>query len=639
MKKIIAFFLYFSLPFIAFAQNNKLDSLEKAVVKMPADTNKVKAWIDLAQEYVNVDAVKAEKFGKESLALAEKLDYTQGRLVGAIRTYYYLFLQSKYEEAEKEILKGLKLAKETQNLEFEGRLSNSMAQNLMAKMSLKESIQYGFRALEIGSKLDIFRIKKNALKNIGNAYSYLGNLDKGLEYNLKALDYSIEKNEKLDQAMAYNDISVIYTNRMEFEKNLEYAKKAATLFEELGDVSNTINSLANLAGAYHYLGNRTEGQKYLDKAFNLAVGKGFEKLLNQIYLNQGVFDYFRQDFQSAEKNLNLSLRHAHEYKYGILIQRTLRNLANLYYVKKDFSKALKYDFMAQKVSDSLTTANSNNQIAQMETKYHLAEKEAQLTQSKYESAQRLNWIIGLSLGILGILMAVGLLWRISAIKTKAAEAERLKNIEIESQNRLIMAREIERQRIAKELHDSVGSQLTVVSTSLDNAYYLFENQKLKSEKLENINTEVRLAAQSLRDTIWATYNTEVTVADLKSRIQEFVRKFANENSFKVDLDINGDAVVLTPIEGLNLFRIIQEALNNSQKYAQAEEVKIIGDFSGNNYQLEISDNGKGFDLQQIKITESYGLNNMKSRAEEIDAVMEIFSSEHGTSIILGKVKS
>ena len=637
MKALSTIFLFlFLIPSVS-SQNPKLDSLEKAVAKMPADTTKVKALIEVAQMYVNFDASKAEKYGKESLALAEKLDYTQGKLMGAIRTYYYLFIQSKYEEAEKVILEGLKLAKETGNLEFEGRLSNSMSQNLMAKMSLKESIDYGFKALEIGNKLDIFRIKKNALKNIGSAYTYQGNLDKGLEYNQKALEYAIEKDEKLDQAMAYNDISMIYTSRMEFEKNLEYAAKAASHFEGLGDVSNTVNSLTNLAAAYHYLGKHTEGQKYLDKAVKMSEGKGFEKQLNNIYLTQGVFDYFRQDFDSAEKNLRLSLQQAQKFNYDLIKQRSLRNLANLFYAKKEFSKALKFEFLAQKNLDSLTTVNSNNQIAQFETKYNLAEKETKLTEAQLEIAQKKNWIIALSLGFLGILITGGLLWRISSIKSKAAETEKLKNLEIENQKKLISAKEIERQRIAKELHDSVGSQLTVVSTSLDNAFYLFENQKLKPEKLENISGEVRLAAQSLRDTIWATYNSEVSVADLRSRIQEFVKKFSDENTFNVEINIKGEKVVLTPIEGLNLFRIVQEALNNTQKYASASLVKIIGEFSYKNYFLEISDNGKGFDLEQNKVMESYGLNNMKTRAEEIEGKLEIKSTVGGgTAIIFEK---
>jgi signal transduction histidine kinase len=638
MKLILTLFVILITNQFSLSQVTKLDSLEKALGSMPNDTNKVKTLIEIAQLYVNIDPLKAEKYGKTSLALAEKLNYNQGKLVGAIRTYYYLFVQSKYDEAEKEILKGLKLAKETQNLEFEGRLSNSMAQNLMAKMSLKESLKYGFRALEIGNKLDVFRIKKNALKNIGTAYTFLGNFDKGLVYNQKALDYSIEKNEKLDQAMAYNDLSLIFVSKMDFKKNMEYNKKAAAIFEELGDLSNTINSLANLALSYHYLGRHKEGQKYLDKAIKLVEGKGIERNVAHINLVQGLFGYFQHDYISAEKSLKKSLQIAQNNKYEIIEQRSLRNLANLYYVKKDLPMALKYEFLANKITDSLTTLNNNNQIAQLETKYNLAEKESQLIQAKYESAQRFNWIIALCLGFLGILITGGFLWRISSIKSKAAETEKLKNIEIENQKKLLSAKEIERQRIAKELHDSVGSQLTVVSTSLDNAFYLFENQKLLPEKLENISGEVRLAAQSLRDTIWATYNSEISVADLRSRIQEFVKKFSDENTFNVEINIKGEEVVLTPIEGLNLFRIVQEALNNTQKYASASLVKINADFSEKNYFLEITDNGKGFDLEQNKVTESYGLNNMKTRAEEIEGKLEIKSSlGGGTAIIFEKV--
>ena len=638
MKLISTLFVILITSQFSLSQVTKLDSLEKALGSMPNDTNKVKTLIEIAQLYVNIDPLKAEKYGKTSLSLAENLDYNQGRLVGAIRTYYYLFLQSKYDEAEKEILKGLKLAKETQNLEFEGRLSNSMAQNLMAKMSLKESLKYGFRALEIGNKLDVFRIKKNALKNIGSAYAYLGNLDKGLEYNQKALDYSIEKNEKLDQAMAYNDLSLIFVSKMDFKKNMEYNRKAAAIFEELGDLSNTINSVSNVALSYHYLGRHKEGQKYLDKAFKMVEGKGLERGVAQINLVQGVFQYFQHDYVSAEKSLKKSLQIAQNNKWEIMEQRSLRNLANLYYAKRDLPMALKYEFLANKITDSLTTLNNNNQIAQLETKYNLAEKESQLIQAKYESAQRFNWIIALCLGFLGILITGGFLWRISSIKSKAAETEKLKNIEIDNQKKLLSAKEIERQRIAKELHDSVGSQLTVVSTSLDNAFYLFENQKLLPEKLENISGEVRLAAQSLRDTIWATYNSEISVADLRSRIQEFVKKFSDENTFNVEINIKGEEVVLTPIEGLNLFRIVQEALNNTQKYASASLVKINADFSEKNYFLEITDNGKGFDLEQNKVTESYGLNNMKTRAEEIEGKLEIKSSlGGGTAIIFEKV--
>jgi signal transduction histidine kinase len=77
-----------------------------------------------------------------------------------------------------------------------------------------------------------------------------------------------------------------------------------------------------------------------------------------------------------------------------------------------------------------------------------------------------------------------------------------------------------------------------------------------------------LAAQSVRDTIYETYNSEITLWELKSRIQEFIKKFADENTSKLEMKIVGDNAVLNPIEGLQLFRIVQESLNNIQKKAQ-----------------------------------------------------------------------
>jgi signal transduction histidine kinase len=349
-----------------------------------------------------------------------------------------------------------------------------------------------------------------------------------------------------------------------------------------------------------------------------------------------LIETYKKNYDLSEKLLKGVLKASEEKNYTLTKARVLDLLTLLYYAKNDFAKGERYFLIAKNFKDSVTQSSSEILITEAETKYKTAEKEAKLKEAELEISEKRNWIIGISLGFLGILIAGGLLWRISSIKTRAFETEKLKNLEIENQKKLLSAKEIERQRIAKELHDSVGSQLTVVSTSLDNAFYLFENQKLKPEKLENISGEVRLAAQSLRDTIWATYNSEITVLDLKSRIQEFIKKFADENAFKLEMEISGDQTVLNPIEGLNLFRIVQESLNNIQKYAQASMVKIEGIFENGNYNLQISDNGLGFDLNKANTGNSYGLGNMKSRAEEIGGELSVSSSSEGTVVEFSK---
>lgn len=126
------------------------------------------------------------------------------------------------------------------------------------------------------------------------------------------------------------------------------------------------------------------------------------------------------------------------------------------------------------------------------------------------------------------------------------------------------------------------------------------------------------------------------VLDLKSRIREFVKKFADENTFKIELNITGDDTILNPIEDLNLFRIVQQSLTNIQKYARASLVEIKGGFNSASYNLQISDSGVGFNKNEANTGNSYGLNNMKLRAEETRGELEVISSTEGISVVFLK---
>lgn len=618
----------------SFAQNSKLDSLEKAVSKMPNDTNKVKALIDVAQGYVNLDAKKAEKYGSQSIQLAEELNYTKGQLVGAVRLNFYLFLQGKYEDAQKVILKGIQLSKESKNLEFEGRLSNSMAQNLSANLNLVESLKYGFRALEIGEKLDVFRIKKNALKNIGNVYAYQGDTKRALEYQQKALDYSIQKNEKADQAMAYNDMSLIYSKLRNYKEAKKLNEKGLAIFEEINDVSNLVNTLNNQVAILYYVGEYNDVEKYFEKALKLCQNKGFERYLYQVYAVKGLVYTQQRKFSEAEKYLLWAKKGADSLNYTKLQTIVYQGLTNFYFANNQLEKGKEYYLITTAFTDSLNEANNSSKIVELETKYKTAEKERQLTEAKLENAQKQKWIIGLSIAVLSIL---GFGFAFNKIR-EAKQKSILQEIEIEKQRDILKAREIERQRIAKELHDSVGSQLTVVSTSLDNAFFLAENQKLVPQKLESINKDVREAAQSLRDTIWATHNTTIPVSNLFSRMQHYLQKVIKENSdTAVESSFSGKDIELNSIQALNFFRIFQEAIQNIQKHAEASKVLLLIQNENDSLRMRIEDNGKGFGINTKNLYENFGLSNMKTRSDEIGAKISIESTvDKGTVIEVTK---
>jgi signal transduction histidine kinase len=131
--------------------------------------------------------------------------------------------------------------------------------------------------------------------------------------------------------------------------------------------------------------------------------------------------------------------------------------------------------------------------------------------------------------------------------------------------------------------------------------------------------------------------SDITLDDLQSRISNFVKK-ANIHSngidfkFIVDADISKD-IEFTSVKGMNIYRIVQEAINNSMKYAEAKLISVEISKKKNNLEIVIKDNGKGFD--ENKIEHGNGLNNMKKRAQEIDAHIKIESVlTKGTQIIL-----
>ena len=118
----------------------------------------------------------------------------------------------------------------------------------------------------------------------------------------------------------------------------------------------------------------------------------------------------------------------------------------------------------------------------------------------------------------------------------------------------------------------------------------------------------------LRDTIWAMNSNEISFEDLQIRISNFIEKAndAVENSnFKFNIDANLNDIKLSSIAGMNIYRTIQEAVNNALKYAKATEILVDISKIDAKINIRITDNGIGFDENKTAL--GNGLNNMKKR--------------------------
>ncbi len=224
-------------------------------------------------------------------------------------------------------------------------------------------------------------------------------------------------------------------------------------------------------------------------------------------------------------------------------------------------------------------------------------------------------------------LAVGLGYRYKKLRD---EKEHQQKLVYEGQLKLLQ----ERANISRDLHDNVGSQLSVISSSLDNIGFLAEKQKLTSDKVETVNEFVREAIQSLRDTIWATNQENFSFVDFKVRVQQYILKYYQSlEKCRIVVHFDETEQTLNSSKTLNLFRIIQEAITNAVKYANPTLISVNLKIIKEQIRLEIIDDGKGFDVVKTKEEPHYGLMNMQKRVNEIGGKLTIKSSiGEGTKI-------
>lgn len=190
-----------------------------------------------------------------------------------------------------------------------------------------------------------------------------------------------------------------------------------------------------------------------------------------------------------------------------------------------------------------------------------------------------------------------------------------------------------RNKIASDLHDEVGSNLTRISMYSD----LLKSESEKNQKehyIENIHQTSREVVSTMSDIVWSIDSESDTLGALVQRLRDVGANLFDGQYTAVQVRINGmdERKSLSPDIRQNIFRIAKEAMNNTAKYANADRVDILFEYKKPDLKITIRDNGKGF--EESKIKPGNGLKNMRKRAQSIGGHLMIESSNQGTSVTL-----
>jgi len=186
--------------------------------------------------------------------------------------------------------------------------------------------------------------------------------------------------------------------------------------------------------------------------------------------------------------------------------------------------------------------------------------------------------------------------------------------------------EQERNRLARNLHDSVTQTIFTMTLTAETAKILIDRDKKQTiEQLESLLDLSRSALAEMRSLIFDLRPTAVAEIGLLPALDQHLSRLKEHNNLRVDLQVQGEPN-LEDVEAQRLYFIAREALNNIIKYAGVDEAHIDLEFREEKVVLEVQDQGKGFDLSLVVPSNKHmGLSSMRERVEQLGGYLSIDS--------------
>ncbi len=487
----------------------------------------------------------------------------------------------------------------------------------------------------------------------------------------------LERN--LNLYRSYNHLGVIYKELEEYERSVFYHNQALSFLKKIKDKKIKNNrfykegSYNNLSLVYQKWGNHDEAIFYLKEALeNTKVRIENPKLYARLIDNLAYNKLQKGDVANLSKAFfnALSIRDSLDDTSGIIINKL--HLAEYYLKLEDTSQAISFasdanklaknanrnrdHLVALKLLSKIDTLNSkkylNNYItlgdSLQRNERKIREKFTRIlfeTDEFQEETKRSEQQkkIAFALSIVSV-FAISLLYFVkrqhSKNKQLIFESEQQKSNEeiyrlmLKQQSNLEEGRLLERNRISEELHDGVlgrlfGTRLGIGFLDLEGDAEALEKHEKYIDELQSIEKEIRTISHELKNEI---LSSKLSYVDL---IENLLEKQNVKGEYKHTLTFNDDIYWDEVDEKIkiNIYRIIQEALQNINKYSKAKNVSIDFDIRDNILNLTMADDGIGFNVK--KAAKGIGLLNISSRAKKLGAELIISSTKNqGTEIIV-----
>jgi two-component system, NarL family, sensor kinase len=628
----------------ATAQTATRDSLLQQLQFAKEDTAAVKLYMALGNSYENSEMAKSKYYFYKAVELSNKINYQPGAIAAYTSYSGHFYTTGAYDSV----------------------------------------IFYNEKVLAIARQVkDSFHIGAS-LFNIGTALGYLSDYEAATEYCLEGRKMLEGKGSHDIEAQINDKLQVLYYQRAQYDKAIEFGEKALQKARELKVPFFLAQTLINLSINYIQKKSTQKAKPLLNEALSIAKQLNNIELEATTMLNLGQIALEEGDYETVKRNWERSL-----FLYQQLASSggevlALRAMAKYYLHKKDFitaenfgrrslEMAAKNNYRAEHAWASSLMANISfaagktepgeqyfqqstdtlirmindllsQRSAQLEKKYETGKKETQIKQLEAERKVQLlslrqknamNYILA---GSAVIILIVSILSYRAYRQKQKLQQQRIVQLEKEKHltatEAVLKGEEQERTRLARDLHDGLGGMLSGIKYSFQNMkgnlVMTPENHQAFERSMDMLDSsikEMRRVAHNMMPEALVQFGLDIALKDLCHDINKSGALQINYQS------IGLENAVIDQTTAITIYRIVQELINNAMKHSGAKSAIVQVSRTTGIISITVEDDGDGFNTERLSQQVGMGWSNIQSRINYLKGKVDLRSAPgQGTSV-------
>ncbi len=605
-----------------------IDSLRKKIYAATNDEEKLTAFLSLFEEFQSVNRDSLDIYGPQVKDLAEKSSSQRNKSLAALAYANWYFRWGWSDSAVLFI-----------EPEFDKNpVTDNSKRDIYFKLSRAKAMYYGSKArfeqaLEILYKVLTQAEKYNDTLNVGLSSNTIGSIaiarqeyEEALKWTNRAVLATGKSNRFMQVlAPAYLNKGYAFTMIGHSDSALFFINKGLILSRQIQNLNYIATGLRLQATVYTTAKKYTEAEKALlemisvrSKTSPVSQWVDDNLQLAEFYAGSGQLN---KAIALLQKNISTGdITKGNDQNSGIVandprIRAEYLTLLSTYYKKAgmlpEYQASLEQLLITK---DSLYAVNSAEGIAELQTKYDVQKKENTILQQKY-GLQRKNFLLYAYIILSVALLLTGV---VLFLKYRKKEQHRVMAMMEEEKRQgeiaVKQAEEKERIRIASDLHDNLGAHAASMASNLGYIHVPDADEQTRIALKELGNNSNAIISQ-LNDTIWVLKKEALSLTAISDRIKVFISRISKsypEIYIDVEERIENDHQFPSS-QAFHLYRVLQEAINNSLKHSKAKNI-IVAITGSDKWKISVSDDGVG--MNSHSSPNGNGLQNMNERSKE-----------------------